>query len=49
MDMSSLAIILLLASKFDAIESLENFTNSLGGLCQHGLDWDPSGQLNLLW
>ena len=38
MDLCSLAIIFVLAGKCLVFETIENFSDSFGGFCQHGLE-----------
>ena len=49
MDLSTFTVVLVFARKFLALQSFQDLTNVLRGLCQHRLDWNAQCQVNMLW
>lgn len=43
-----LPVILILARKALVLKSIQDFTDSFGGLCQHGLQWYAGRELTVL-
>lgn len=46
--LSPLSVVLVLARKLFVLETVQDFTDSFGRLCQHGLQWYARRQLALV-